>query len=416
MEEEDLKGKTIEKILIEPETPGLAFFKAASLGDISPVQTYMGENKIYTSAGWNANSILNPDGTVRLTGINLHPPSVTPINSLSLGDFNGDEQLLTFVNHSIAVTGVSRTLSEGFATTSSLYPGYTNLLEQQDRFLIQTPQLNGLLGTNTSAFVTNVISPLTGSIAEIGLASVNTGRLYETGALTVNNYKLAETVSSLCIESVKVAQSALTGMIGQISDTTFNTGQIASNYFISNGANAMLQALPSYPTQASIPHLRIVEREIRQTEKAISEHQKKLDILLSKIDSELVEFRLACWEAFNKKGNDYVGQASSSMRRLVDKLFRVIAPAAEVEKTKYFQNSPKAKDSNGKPTREARVRYVANHDENKANHIERLTKSFIETWNHLSAWDHEPIDEDGFVYGVLISIEGHLISLLSVNK
>lgn len=75
-----------------------------------------------------------------------------------------------------------------------------------------------------------------------------------------------------------------------------------------------------------------------------------------------------------------------------------------------------ARDRHGKPTRQARVYYVAGYDDKKTSHTERLTKSFLESWDHLSAWDHEPVNEHGFVYGVFIIIEGHLLSLLSEKK
>jgi len=62
----------------------------------------------------------------------------------------------------------------------------------------------------------------------------------------------------------------------------------------------------------------------------LSEYQRKLDELLQEVDPGLVEFRLGCWSAFRAKGYDYVGQASSSMRRLVTDVLVHIAPDDKV--------------------------------------------------------------------------------------
>jgi len=376
------------------------------------VTSALNASKVFTGAAWNTNGFFNLDGTIKLTADNY---PLRAASTFTLKELNGDKHLLGIVNYNASITDISKSLVDGFSSKSNLYGPYNAALKEQNTFLSLTPKLSGILGSHTSAFVTKNISPLIGSITEIGLTSVNTGRLYATGKLTPQTFKLTEDVSSLCLQSVQVEQNSLSILFSQIKKSSIED-YLPSTPFIGIGINTVLHSLPAYPFHATIPQLRKIEEIVKLDKKEISKHQKDLDSLLMEIDPELVEYRLGCWEAFNKKGKDYIGQASSSMRRLVDKLIRIMAPIEEVEKTKYFQNSTKAKDSKGRPTREARIYYVANYEKDKANHVGRLAKGFIEAWDNLSAWDHEPIDKDGFVYGSLIVIEGHLISLLSQNK
>ena len=83
------------------------------------------------------------------------------------------------------------------------------------------------------------------------------------------------------------------------------------------------------------------------------------------------------------------------------------------DETEFFNESTEAKDAKGKPTRRARVYHIVKFDKRKAEHLERLVKGFLEAYDNLSAWDHKPLKQDDFVYGVFILIEGYLISLLS---
>lgn len=111
------------------------------------------------------------------------------------------------------------------------------------------------------------------------------------------------------------------------------------------------------------------------------------------------------------------------MRGLVDTLLRTIAPKSEVVKTDYFKNSPNAKTEKGLPTRKAKIYYAVNYDAKRAEHLERLATGLDglaigldEFHQNLSAWDHEPINNDQFVYGSFIAIEGCIIALLSETR
>jgi len=148
----------------------------------------------------------------------------------------------------------------------------------------------------------------------------------------------------------------------------------------------------------------------------LSEYQRKLDELLQEVDPGLVEFRLGCWSAFRAKGYDYVGQASSSMRRLVTDVLVHIAPDDKVTNTDYFKNSPKAKTRKGEISWGARIFCATNYDKNKAEHLERLATGLLSAYGNLSAWDHTPLKLHDFVYGSFVAIEGYLLSLLSEVK
>lgn len=187
---------------------------------------------------------------------------------------------------------------------------------------------------------------------------------------------------------------------------------------ISSGLKEMLDSSSVAISCLDLPSVDLTDKrkeEIQIDDEDTGTHQEKLDRILSKINSELVGYRKGCWEAFDKRGEDYIGQSSSSMRRLVDSVLRIVAPKEEVEKTRYFQDNKEAKTDKGLPTRKARIYCALSYDDKnkKSERIMKLTKGFLEAYDNLTAWDHVPIKEYDFVHGVFIVIEGCLLSLLS---
>lgn len=276
-----------------------------------------------------------------------------------------------------------------------------------------------LEATKINNFIETSIAPVSSVIAGMGLVTVNSNKLYEIGTINESALGSVKKISDLCLDVVRGQQNILTsnlqiaqdsGMFQLISDSVIS-GQI-----ISSGVNTILRSLPTYPTEIKLPNLETVYEMGEITEEKLSEHQKKLDKILLKINPSLVEYRRGCWETFKKRGRDYIGQSSSSMRRLVDNLLRILAPTEKVVETEFFKNSPAAKDVKGKPTRKARVYHIVRFNMKKAEHLERLTKGFLEAYDNLSAWDHKPLQQDEFVYGVFVTIEGYLISILSETE
>ncbi len=299
--------------------------------------------------------------------------------------------------------------------------GYTGALELQDNTLhtIFDPN-NGQIQLNDSAFsvFASNTAPVTGAFADLGFLKVNSTNLRESGIITSDQFLQTEKLSNLFLDTLQNQQTYLipdpkTGMF-TLDILTQTTDFMNATRLVGNGVDMMIRSLPAYPTDITAPSLEVV-REIGEIKKGeLSEHQKKLDGMLEKVDPEFVKFRRGCWDTFTRKGDDYIGQASSSMRRLVDNILRVLAPDSEVEKTAYFLALPKDENpEKNKPTRKARIYYAVEYDLERAKHLERLATGFEAAYGNLSAWDHVPLDKDGFVHGAFIAIEGYLISLLS---
>lgn len=325
------------------------------------------------------------------------------------------------VNSISAINELSTGLTLAMDNASPFISSYQGVVSTQARVLNSSITLGESLsgGTlNINNFIGTTVGPLSGAIAGVGLATLNANKLYQVGSIGVSSFASAQKISDLCLDVVEKQQNVLFGTLNRIEGSgVLQAGidSMVSSKIISSGVNTVLRSLPTYPTDLELPNLETVYEIGEITEKELSEHQEKLDILLLNIDPSLVEYRKACWETFKKKGKDYIGQSSSSMRRLVDDVLRILAPNEKVLETDFFKNSPVAKDQKGKPTRKARVYHIVRFDEQKAEHLERLVRGFLEAYDNLPAWDHKPIQQDSFVYGVFITIEGYLISMLSEN-
>jgi len=305
---------------------------------------------------------------------------------------------------------------------SSFLSNYQNAITTQ----INTLQNSVIIGKNlqlnlsqTNNLFETVIAPMSSVIAGTGLVATNTDRLYDVGLVNKSIFENTQKISELCLNVVKDQQATISSNLSGVVQTKNYLkipDSIISSQVIGDGVNTLLRSLSTYPTEIKLPTLDNIHATSKVTEAELSDHQAKLDKLLHKIDPLLVEYRLGCWEAFRKKGKDYIGQSSSSMRRLVDSLLRILAPMGEVTSTQYFKNSPlSAKDKNGKPTRKTRIFHILKYK--KAEHIKRLIVGFTEAYDNLTAWDHTPsIKRDTFVQGVFVVIEGYLTSLLSESE
>ncbi len=289
----------------------------------------------------------------------------------------------------------------------------SSVLEISEKFKIKNDEVASLLDT--------AVLPLNGAITEIGLFSANSSKLHSLGSISLDQLDYANRISGLALSTLQEQQDIVTSGIASIesSGALRTISEMApALQTISGGVSEMMRSLPIYPLGAELvlPEFETISKETEIDESNIFDHQKKLDALLEQINPDLIEFRKGVWKAFNEKGADYIGQASSSMRRLVDTLLREIAPSDKVTKTNFFEASPEAKDTKERPTRKARIMFVVDWDQNKSDRLERLAKGFLESYDNLPAWDHQPLKKDSFVHGVFITIEGYLISILSENR
>ena len=272
-----------------------------------------------------------------------------------------------------------------------------------------------------TSFLGSSILPLSSAIVETGAVSANIGNLLRDGVINAEQFRLSNDFLGSTVELLHEQQSVFESSLSSVQDTgllSTISEPISSVQAVSGGISEMIRSLPTFPENIDrlLPNLEKVRENGASGKTYPAKHQKLLDELLLRIDPKLVKYRKAVWATFDAKADDYIGQSTSSMRRLVDDLLRVIAPEAEVVKTIFFITSPKAKDDRNRPTRLARIKYVVAWDENKADHLTRLVDGFIGTYGHLPAWDHTPLNNDGFVHGAFITIEGLLISLLSEAK
>lgn len=301
---------------------------------------------------------------------------------------------------------------------------YTSVLESQKMALASFSQISKEINAENGRLVSlmsDAMAPITNVVADIGLASVNATKLFGLGSINAKQLELTQGISGIALDTIQGYQDTLNESLRFVKNSgvfKMNADIGSSLKVASSGISEMMRSLPVFPigTELSLPALKDTREVLEISKEEISDHQQELDKLLYKIDPSLVEFRKAVWETFNAKGRDYVGQSSSSMRRLVDSLLRALAPREKVTKTNFFEASPKAKDGNGHPTRKAKVLYVVEWDKTKAEHLMRITDGFLEVYDNLSAWDHTPIKKHSFVHGTLIAIEGYLISILTANK
>ncbi len=285
---------------------------------------------------------------------------------------------------------------------------FQSVLEIGDKYSLASKKLNELIGTT--------IAPISGAIAEIGLANARVGALFKDGLINSAQFNVTEGLTSVFIDTLKDQQSAMVSSLRayELSGVSGLASAVASSRMVSGGMSTTLTSLPTYPSEIRLPILDAMRTVGELGVDELSAHQKELDTILCKLNPKYVEYRRGCWKTFNGKGPDYIRQASSSMRGLVDDLLHNLAPDDEVAKTSFFKSS---RDSKGKitekPTRKERIFYMMGYDRDKAEHLKRFTAAFLETYNHLSAWNHTPLQKHEFVRGTFITIEGQLISLLS---
>ena len=317
------------------------------------------------------------------------------------------------------VSELSKSLSLAMPN-QELLKDYNNVLNLQKSTFEQIQDLSGRfkgeIAPHFNTIVSDMVAPVSSAIAGIGLATANANQLFNLGKIDGPAFTSVQKLSDLCLDTIQWQQMDTLSSLKMIQDAGSIMNRLvgdstASLKMITNGLDGAIRSTPAFPSVLDLPDLEVVRGKAVITKEELAEHQRKLDNLLQKIDPELVEFRLGCWSIFHTKSYDYIGQASSSMRRLVDNLLWFIAPNEEVTNTKYFKTSPETK--NGKITRRARIYCATDYDRKKAKHLKRLATGLLSEYSNLSAWDHKPEKLHDFIYGSFIAIEGYLLSLLS---
>lgn len=321
-----------------------------------------------------------------------------------------------------AVNEISKGLSVAMPN-QELLNCYSNVLDLQKSAFEQVTNLNEILKGSTAQLTnitSDILAPVSAIITEIGLATANANQLFNLGKINESVLLSVQKLSGLCLDTIQEQQRFALSSLKTIEDSNnlnrFISDCAASIQMITNGLDTVIRSIPAFPSVLNLPALEVIRERTFITEGELAEHQEKLDNFLREIDPDLIEFRLGCWRTFRAKGLDYIGQSSSSMRRLVDKVLRHIAPDEEVISTEYFKSSPEAKTRDGRPTRRARIYYATDYDRKKSEHLKRLTTGLLSAYGNLATWDHEPEKRHDFIYGYLIAVEGYLLSLLSVQK
>jgi len=284
-----------------------------------------------------------------------------------------------------------------------------------DSFEASVPKFN--LETDQIVDLSRILTPVSATIANMGGLVVKAEQGLELGALTGSMSGSVKSIFSLNTEILKEQQNhisdGLVAVKGNIAFDTFLDKIEPATYMISNGLSQIADSFPISILQAPViaPSLEEIKKEI-YSESDVVKHQKILDDILVDIDPLFVEFRRGCWDAFKTKGRDYIGQATSSMRRLVEHLLEKLAPEEEVKKTNYFMINEEAKTEKGRPTRRAKLYYLMGYEKDRAEKIKRLADSLLASYDNLPALDHRPSGRDDFIQGILITIEGLLLSLL----
>jgi hypothetical protein len=301
-----------------------------------------------------------------------------------------------------------------------LFADISGVIDSQNKFIGQLEDVYGSFAPQileVGQSLSDVLSPLSASVSDIGLMTVNAGKEFGLGNLAQKALDQVQGFSSMCFDAIQANQSIINDGLKLVGDLPSFNGYLedvaASSRMVFSGLDEIARSTYLFPQDFHSPSLDFVTRECIFTEDEETEFQERLDNMLQIVDPELVEYRKACWATFKRKGKDYLGQSSGSMRRLVDNLLRMIATEDEVAKTEYFKNSPDAKDKNGKPTRKAKVYTILHYDYEKHVRFERLANGLLGSYDNLSSWDHIPLKEDEFVHGIFITIEGFLLSLLS---
>jgi len=305
--------------------------------------------------------------------------------------------------------------------SQELFNDYHNALELQKSTFHHIQNLGEKFAGSAmlvNDIASNILAPVSKAITDIGLVTGNATQLFNLGKINESTLVSAQKISDLCLDTIQNQQISTISGLQTIKDIeTFNQfarDSVSSLQMITYGLEGVMRYSPVFPSVLDLPSLETIREEISITKEELAKHQEKLDNFLKELDPELIKIRLACWRTFHAKDLDYIGQATSSMRRLVDKVLRLIASDKEVINTTYFKKSPKAKTNNGKPTRRARIYCATDYDRKQAKYLERLATGFLSAYDNLSAWDHEPDKRHDFVQGCFVTIEGSLLSLLSI--
>ena len=306
------------------------------------------------------------------------------------------------ISKSSATLGeMASALSVGMPS-KEIFNGYKSVLDMQNTILksVDIIQKNFAPGMAQINEVVNKVGsafhPITGAIVDLGLNIANANKLFEDSVIKRSNFLDLQKLSSISFDTIKEQQNSLISSLKKANnfENLITNPSISSIPMVATGLDIITRAMPTFPSSVDLPSLEAVRENYFLDESEINREHDKLDGILKRIDPELVNTRRGCWGTFNARRPDYIRQASSSMRGLVDDLLRNIAP-------RKFS------------TRKDRIYYAVDYESKKAVHLERMTKAFLETYDNLSAWDHKPTKNDEFVRGVFITIEGCLISLLS---
>ena len=304
---------------------------------------------------------------------------------------------LSLFKNSITLNEMASVLRAGLPN-NIISEGYGGALDlQKSSFdLINNLQNKSILNScQVGKIESDFLSPISGAIVDIGLNTINGNRLLNEGVIKKSDFAVLQNFSSISLDTIKDQQDLLLSNLGELKisgRSVINSAPSAS--MVMTGIDTMMRAIPTFPLDINSPTLDLIRDQNFLTQKEIGKQEDKLDNILKKIDPDLVEIRKGCWRTFNAKEPDYIRQASSSIRGLVDTILRTTVP----------QKLPSRRD---------KIYHAVNYEAKKSEQLKRVVDGFLGAYDNLSAWDHKPIKNDQFVQGVFIIIEGGLISLLS---
>ena len=315
-----------------------------------------------------------------------------------------------------AIDEMSKGLSAGIVN-SGLLESYSRALTIQSSLHDQLSRVSNEVRLKVDDFNrinSKLLAPVSTAIADIGLSSIASQKLFSLGEVSQNIFATAERMNRVYLDVMNDRQSVVLKGLENIDSVTtlkeFAEQAVIPTQMIATGISDTLRANYMFPVTTDFDNLEITRSRIEVTEIEIEQHQQKLDALLILVHPKLVVYGRGAWNAYNSKNNDYVGQSFSSIRRLVDEVLRLIGPDDQVETTDYYK-SGKGKSESNRPTREARMRYALG-DKVEHERVQRLIKHIAIACKDLASNDHNPTDQDSFVYGTLIFTEGLLLSLL----
>jgi len=308
---------------------------------------------------------------------------------------------LELPQNDIVLGEIANALSVGI-TDKEIFAGYRGVLDLQNTVFSS-------IGTLQKEFVSTLdqinkmnsdfLAPINGAIVDIGLNIINANRFLSEGLIQKSNFIKLQELSSISLDTIKIQQDFLISGLEKVTslENLISSQSISSIPMVVTGLDMATRAIQTFPSSIKLPTLDAVRDKYFLDIYEIDDEQEELDNILKRIDPELVEIRRGCWKTFRKKEPDYIRQASSSMRGLVDTILRAIAP----------QDLPSRKD---------KIYHITRYNAKKSEQLKRIVRGFLDAYDNLSAWDHKPIKNDQFVQGVFIIIEGGLISLLSEKE